>query len=92
MGSCNYKFQDKDKFGGDPYCTFFNEKCNELDFICDENCQVYENEKELKKYKEIVNKIFDDDTDFCEQCCAKGRCNNCCCYEQLKEMFAEVRA
>lgn len=62
---CRYKFQDKDKFDGKPYCSFFIEQCSNIDFICDENCEVFEQNKridrlenELKithtQYKQVV--------------------------------------
>lgn len=35
----------------------------------------------------ILDEIFGDDVDFCEKCCANGKCNGSCCYEQIKEMF-----
>lgn len=51
---CIYKFTQKDKFDGKPYCAFFNEKCQNLDFICEINCKVYEYEEENKKLKEKI--------------------------------------
>ena len=53
---CQYKFQDKEKFDGKPYCTLFGELCEdvfaELGYeICEENCQVYEDYKNLIKSK-----------------------------------------
>ena len=61
---CKYKFQDKEKFDGKPYCTCFNELCEDLTFVCDHNCQIYEDYKQLarktqeceKLKKEIINK------------------------------------
>lgn len=43
---CKYKFQDKEKFGGGPYCTCFCELCEDLP-PCDDNCQIYEDFKQL---------------------------------------------
>lgn len=42
---CKYKFRDKVKFGGKPYCTCFCELCRDLPF-CDD-CQIYEDFKQL---------------------------------------------
>ena len=53
---CKYKFQDKEKFDGKPYCTCFNELCKNLSFVCDQNCIIYED------YKQLVRK-----TQECEQ-------------------------
>lgn len=47
---CKYKFQDKEKFGGKPYCTCFSELCEDLP-PCDDNCQIYED------YKQLTSKI-----------------------------------
>lgn len=49
---CKYKFKHKDKFNGKEYCTLHNELCEDLSFVCDKNCQVYEDYKELEKYKQ----------------------------------------
>ena len=46
---CKYKFQDKEKFNGKPYCTCFNELCEDLSFVCDNNCQIYEDFKQLAR-------------------------------------------
>ena len=43
---CKYKFQDKEKFDGKPYCTCFCELCEDLP-PCDDNCQIYEDYKRL---------------------------------------------
>ena len=59
---CNYKFQDKERFDGKPYCTCFDRWCEDLFFICDHNCQVYEDLKQLasktqlsiKQSKELI--------------------------------------
>ena len=47
---CKYKFQDSEKYDGKPYCTCFNELCEDLDFICDNNCQVFE------EYRNLIQK------------------------------------
>ena len=43
---CKYKFRDKEKFDGKPYCTCFCELCEDLP-PCDDNCQIYEDFKQL---------------------------------------------
>ena len=45
---CKYKFQDKEKFDGKPYCTCFCELCEDLP-PCDDNCQIYEDFKQLAR-------------------------------------------
>lgn len=57
---CKYKFQDKEKFDGKPYCTCFCELCEDLP-LCDDNCQIYEDFKQLtnktleyEKYKKLA--------------------------------------
>ena len=57
---CKYKFQDKEKFDGKPYCTCFCELCEDLP-PCDDNCQIYEDYKRLtcktSECEEQENKI-----------------------------------
>ena len=50
-------------------------------------------ETQLKKYQEVCQKLFSDDVDFCADiCCARGKCSGyACCYEQIKEMFEEIK-
>ena len=71
---CAYKFQDKEKFSGKPYCTCFNELCEDLSFVCDHNCQIYED------YKQLARK-----TQECEQ--LKEKNNN---LRQMYESMAEL--
>lgn len=52
VSECKYKFQDKDKFDGKEYCTLHNELCENISFVCDKNCQVYEDYKQLKRLQE----------------------------------------
>lgn len=53
---CKYKFQDGYHYNGKPFCTCFSELCENLP-ICDDNCQIFEDLKELERYKQAVNKI-----------------------------------
>lgn len=57
---CKYKFQDKEKFDGKPYCTCFCELCEDLP-PCDDNCQIYEDYKRLtcktSEYEELKRKV-----------------------------------
>ena len=57
---CKYKFQDKEKFSGKPYCTCFSELCEDLSFVCDHNCQIFEDYKQLiyktQECEELKNK------------------------------------
>lgn len=66
---CRYKFHNNEKFNGKEYCTLFNEVCSDVEFVCDKNCQVYEDykqlkrleqeNKELKEWKTKVVKLFE---------------------------------
>ena len=47
--------------------------------------------EEMEKLWGILEEIFGDDVDFCEKCSAKGKCNGCCCYEQIKETFEDLK-
>lgn len=53
---CKYKFQSPEKFNGKPYCTCFCKLCEDLQ-ICDNNCQIFEDLKELARYKRAFKKI-----------------------------------
>ncbi len=57
---CKYKFidQEKYKFQGKPYCTCFNELCEDLP-PCDDNCQIFEDYKKLKEIEEIAKQTKD---------------------------------
>ena len=35
---CKYKYQNKGKFNGKPYCTCLDKLCEDIAFVCDENC------------------------------------------------------
>ena len=57
---CKYKFQDKEKFSGKPYCTCFSELCEDLSFVCDHNCQIFED------YKQLIYKTQECEEIFCK--------------------------
>ena len=44
----------------------------------------------FEKLFSILDELFGDNVDFCEKCCANGKCNGNCCYEQIKEKFGEL--
>lgn len=46
---CRYMFQNKEKFDGKSYCLCHNELCEDLSFVCDGNCQIYEDFKQLTR-------------------------------------------
>lgn len=45
----------------------------------------------FEKLFSILDELFGDDVNFCEKCCANGKCNHFCCYEQIKEEFEELK-
>ena len=53
---CKYKFQNKEKFDGKPYCTCFCELCEDLP-ICDNNCQIFEDYKQLARKTQECEQI-----------------------------------
>ena len=53
---CKYKFKNKEKFNSKPYCLCHNELCEDLFYVCDHNCQIYED------YKQLISK-----TQECEE-------------------------
>ena len=56
---CKYKFQDKEKFSGKPYCICFSELCEDLSFVCDHNCQIYEDFKQLARKEQEYNDLLE---------------------------------
>lgn len=48
---CKYKIHKSELWEGKPHCSLFNELCEDLSFICDNNCQVYEDYKQLEQLK-----------------------------------------
>lgn len=91
ISECKYKFQNKEKFNGKPYCLCFNELCEDLSFVCDHNCQIYEDCKQLarktaecEKLKEYIeaNKA----TGICETCTHKALLENDRYRKALKEI------
>jgi len=64
---CKYKFQDKEKFNGLPYCTFFNEYCEDVAFICDTNCKVYALENRLEELETLLNRCEQHNKEIVKQ-------------------------
>ena len=82
---CKYLFQDKNHFDGEDYCTLFNEKCGEISFVCPDNCQVYEDNKTLEKYKDVIVKTIETIKQTCDFYKNNGDCVGSGCgknYEQ----------
>lgn len=57
---CKYKIRNREYFNGKPYCTCFSELCEDLP-LCDDDCQIYEDFKQLtsktleyEKYKKLA--------------------------------------
>lgn len=100
---CNYKFQDKERFDGRPYCTCFDRLCEDLFFICDHNCQVYEDLKQLarktQECEELKIKLMQkDEVNTFFNTPIEGWSSNPCdiCesknnYEQLKQECEELK-
>lgn len=54
---CKYKFKNAEKFNGNAYCTCHNELCEDIAFCCDDNCQIYEDFKLLKRAEQKLEKV-----------------------------------
>lgn len=63
---------------------FLKEENIDIDLIKENQHLKQENEKLKKKLVSCF------EGDFCSICVAKDKCNNCCCYEQLKEVIYET--
>ena len=61
---CKYKFQSIEKFAGKPYCILHNETCEFINFVCDKNCQVYEDYKQLKRKEQECKNLREDIKDI----------------------------
>lgn len=57
---CKYKIHDDYHFNGKPYCTCFNELCEDLTFACDHNCQIYEDYKQLALKTQECEELKED--------------------------------
>lgn len=51
---CKYKIQSSENFNTQPYCSILNKFCEEVSFVCDKNCQIYEDLKQLAQAKEEI--------------------------------------
>ena len=69
---CKYKFHDDYHFNGKPYCTCFNELCEDISIICDHNCQIYEDFKQLalktQECEELKERLERTEEDLKHQC------------------------
>lgn len=83
VARCKYKYQSKEKFNGKPYCTCLNKLCEDIAFVCDENCQIYEDYKQLqaKETELIMAKA-----DLCRGCKYSDG------YKKLKQVFNEIKS
>lgn len=80
---CKYKFKNAEKFNGNAYCTCHNELCKDIAFCCNDNCQIYEDFKLLKRAEQKLKRIESVATDLLsltneyDNCYFKDRCNKC---------------
>lgn len=72
--------------------------CN-IEFTVEDELKLYKEalkrkEQECEKLKAKIEYIFSDDSSnfdyFCDICVAKDKCNQNCCFEQIKELIYEV--
>lgn len=54
---CKYKFQNAEKFNGKAYCTCLNKLCEDIAFCCENNCQVYEDFKQLQLKEQEIDTL-----------------------------------
>lgn len=52
---CKYKIQSSENFKTQPYCSILNKFCEEVSFVCDKNCQVFEDFKQLARAKDKID-------------------------------------
>lgn len=88
---CKYKFQDKEKFNGKPYCTLFNELCQDVSFVCDKNCQVFENYKQLKRKEKELQRYKDMEAKGLEEIKDVGGCWGCGIQAQVNQDMVDLK-
>lgn len=54
---CKYKIQSSENFKTKPYCSILNKFCEDISFVCDKNCQIFEDFKQLARAKEEIEKL-----------------------------------
>lgn len=54
---CKYKIQSSENFKTHPYCSILNKFCEDVSFVCDRNCQIYEDLKQYARAKEEIEKL-----------------------------------
>ena len=87
---CKYKFQSIEKFAGKPYCTLHNETCEFINFVCDKNCQVYEDYKQLKHKEQECEELKEYKEDLTQRLCDMNAHKT---FEivELKQTLAEIK-
>ena len=91
--ACKYKIIKEDFFGGTPYCSLHDDFCINLRFACDTNCQIYEDQKELEKIKELFNHTCKCKHLVLDECSLTGK--NCIgineCLYKHQQILQEVK-
>ena len=91
--ACKYKITKEDFFGGTPYCSLHDDFCINLKFACDTNCQIYEDQKELEKIKELFNRTCKCKHLVLDECSLTGK--NCIsineCLYQNQQILTRVK-
>lgn len=54
---CKYKIQSSENFKTKPYCSILNKFCEDISFVCDKNCQIFEDFKQLARAKEKIEEL-----------------------------------
>ena len=58
---CKYKIQQDNYKKGKAYCAISEKSCSELSFVCDKNCEVFEDQKQLltlqQENKELKDRL-----------------------------------
>lgn len=65
--NCKYKIQSSENFKTKPYCSILNKLCEDISFVCDKNCQVFEDLKQLARAKEENEELRQKHNSCCEE-------------------------
>lgn len=64
---CKYKIQSSENFKTKPYCSILNKLCEDISFVCDKNCQIFEDLKQLARAKEENEELRQKHNSCCEE-------------------------
>lgn len=68
VSECKYKIQSSENFKTKPYCSILDKFCEDISFVCDKNCQIFEDFKQLARAKEKIEELKAQVDEWKENC------------------------